>query len=41
VNITLNPERIDALAQVMGVSGPDLAAIISRGASHSMELSLP
>ena len=35
MNITLNPERIDALAQVMGVSGTDLAAIISRGASHS------
>jgi aspartate ammonia-lyase len=35
VNITLTPERIGALAQTMGISAADLAAIISRGASHS------
>jgi aspartate ammonia-lyase len=35
VNINLTPERIGALAQTMGVSAADLAAIISRGASHS------
>ena len=35
MNIALNPERIDALAQTVGVSAADLAAIIARGASHS------
>jgi aspartate ammonia-lyase len=35
VNIALTPERIGALAQTMGISAVDLAAIISRGASHS------
>ncbi len=35
MNITLNPERIDALAQTVGVSAGDLAAIIARGSSHS------
>jgi aspartate ammonia-lyase len=35
VNIALTPERIGTLAQTVGISAVDLAAIISRGASHS------
>ena len=37
MNIALTPERIGALAQTMGISAVDLAAIISRGASHSYQ----
>ena len=33
MNIT--PERIAILAQTMGVSAADLAAIVARGASHA------
>jgi CRP-like cAMP-binding protein len=34
VNITLTPEHTGNLAQNMGIPAADLAAIISRGASH-------
>jgi aspartate ammonia-lyase len=33
--MTISPERIATLAQTMGVSATDLAALIARGASHA------